>query len=113
MQTKHVKQLKTFADEVAERYGNPDRPKNYGKHKVKVVEIVPTSEFTADVFFKKEGYKYFYGFFFYKASTGWDYFLPKDSHILGVQTIASSKAKVEALNFKYNFNAYQGKTKDH
>jgi len=90
------------AGEVANNFSNPDREFNFNKEVFSTHRIVPTSENTAVVFFKKSPSLKLALFFFYYVSMGggkWFYFCPSDGHILGLQRLSSFYFSVEEKNF--------------
>ena len=95
--------LKEKAAEVARRYSNRARERNTMGDTFTVKEIRPLSEAMAAVFFSKTSGKLMLGIFFYlDAQKRWDYFLPTDSHLLGLADIPRLKAEVEKFNFAFN-----------
>ena len=101
---KQVKvKLKEKASEAAERFSNPERSKNYNSETFEVHNINPLSEYTACVVMKKNTGKYG-AFFFYYINSGegyWNYFVPTDSHILGMESFRKYKDSVESHNFTF------------
>jgi len=101
-----AKELNEFANTVAERFSQKDREGNYNKEDFKVYEVIPTSDQTAVVFFKKSTKKLGMGFFYYISrgqSKGWKYFFPTDSHVVGMMACHYYKLEVERENYKHNF----------
>ena len=95
--------LKEKAAEVARRYSNKARERNTMGDTFTVKEIRPLSEAMAAVFFSKTSGKLMLGVFFYlETQKRWDYFLPTDSHLLGLADIPRLKAEVEKFNFAFN-----------
>lgn len=104
MNKKVAKELKTFTDEVCNRYSNKDRANNFNNETFSVQEIIPTSDHTATVIFQKNTGKRAAFFFYYIQSfEKWNYFVPTDSHINGMSCFANQKIEVERHNYKYNF----------
>ena len=69
-------------------------------------EVVPTSDHTAIINFKKSSGKIGVAFCYYiakGASKGWKYFFPTDSHINGFQAFLYYKLEAERKNYKHNF----------
>ena len=102
-----AKELKSFIKHSANRYSNKDREGNYNNEKFVISEIIPTSDNTAVVYFKKNTGKVAVGFFYYinrGISKGWKYFFPTDSHINGMQSFLYYKLEAERINYKHNFN---------
>ena len=107
MQKQVAKALHDFVLIVAKRYSNKGRPGNFNQEEFNVDAIIPTSDHTAVVRFKKNTGKIGLAFFYYIArgsSQGWKYFFPTDSHINGFRAFELEKYQVEKENFKYNFN---------
>ena len=101
-----AKELKSFVNHIANRYSKKDREGNFNNEEFKVDEIIPTSDHTAVVYFKKNTGKYGLAFFYYinrGASKGWKYFFPTDSHINGMQAFLFYKLDAEKRNYKHNF----------
>lgn len=103
--TKEIyKKLEQKAHEVAKRYSNPDREKNFNQEVFSVVGIVPLSELSAGVIYQKDTKKKALALFLY-ISMGdgfWQYIFLKDSHLLGLQEIAKMKLEIEQFNAEYN-----------
>jgi hypothetical protein len=101
-----VKDLTQFAETVAERFSRNDREGNVSKEDFKVVEVIPMSEHAATVIYEKTTGKQAAFFFYYinrGKAKGWKYFVPTDSHILGMQSFSHYKLEVERFNYKHNF----------
>jgi hypothetical protein len=101
-----AKELDDFAQGIATRYSQKGREGNFNGEDFKVKEIIPMSEHTASVIFKKNTGKVACFFFYYinrGASKGWKYFVPTDAHILGMMNFNFYKLEVERLNYKHNF----------
>lgn len=97
--------LKEKAAEVARRYSNKARERNTMGDTFTVKEMRPLSEALAAVIFSKTSGKLMLGVFFYlDAQERWEYFLPTDSHLLGLADIPRLKAEVEKYNFAFNFD---------
>lgn len=102
-----AKDLHDYVLIVARRYSNKNRSGNYNQEDFAIDAIIPTSDHTAVVRFKKSTGKIGLAFFYYiarGASQGWKYFFPTDSHINGFRAFELEKYQVEKENFKYNFN---------
>ena len=98
-------ELQKFAEEIAERFSRKDREGNYNNEDFKVKEIIPMSDHTAVINFKKTTGKIGVAFCYYIArgkSKGWKYFFPTDSHINGFHSFLYYKLEAERNNFKYN-----------
>ena len=48
-----AKELNIYANEVCSRYSKKDRAGNYNKETFSISEVIPTSDHTASVIFKK------------------------------------------------------------
>ena len=98
-------ELKEFADIIAKRFSNKKREGNFNNENFEVEEIIPMSDHTAIINFKKNTGKIGVAFCYYIAkgySKGWKYFFPTDSHINGFQCFLYYKLEAERKNFKYN-----------
>lgn len=101
-----VKDLTEFAEQVAKRYSQTDREGNVNNEKFAIVEVIPMSEHAATVIYEKTTGKQAAFFFYYinrGKAKGWKYFVPTDSHILGMQSFSHYKLEVERFNYKHNF----------
>jgi hypothetical protein len=106
MKKELVLELKSFALEVEKRFSYKNRDGNFNNETFKISEIIPTSDHTASVIFKKDSGKLACFFFYYLnrgASKGWKYFVPTDSHITGFRAFEYFKLQVERSNYKHNF----------
>jgi hypothetical protein len=102
-----AKALGIAAREVAHNFSNKNREGNYKGETFSVHEVIPTSDQTAIVFFKKNTRKLGMGFFYYinrGYSQGWKYFFPTDSHVTGMMATQFYKLEVERINYKENFS---------
>jgi len=92
--------LKDKALEVAGIYSN----NNYNKETFTIYEIIPLSESTACVVYEKTpGNKKVAFFFIYINDTFWFYYVPTDSHILGMASFGEYKLNLERENYNKNF----------
>ncbi len=99
-------QLKDYVDKVKDSFSRKDREGNINNETFSVKEIIPTSDLTACVIFKKNTGKEAAFFFYYikrGMSKGWKYFVPTDSHITGMRAFEFYKMQVEHHNYKENF----------
>lgn len=99
-------ELKQFANVIAERFSKPDRQGNKNKETFSIESIIPTSDHTAVINFKKNTGKLGIAFCYYipnGISKGWKYFFPTDSHINGFQAFIFYKLEVERHNYNKNF----------
>jgi|TARA_R100000353_G_scaffold53811_1_gene43069 hypothetical protein len=102
-----AKELEEFALVIRDRYSNKQRAGNFNNETFEMEEIIPMSDHTATVIFKKDTGKKAAFFFYYinmGRSKGWKYFVPTDSHILGMANFSFYKMQVERENYKHNFN---------
>jgi hypothetical protein len=100
-----VEKLVLKAGMIAADFSRPDRQFNTNQEVFKVEKILPMSESTAAVFFRKEPTKKLAVAFLYWINGGngyWQYFFPTDSHVLGMGKIARHLDEVEAENFLKN-----------
>jgi len=100
-------ELNEFANDVARRFSKTNREQNWQNETFTIKEIIPTSDHTACVVFKKDSGKLAAFFFYYIPngySKGWRYFVPTDTHIAGMRAFEWFKMQVERTNFKHNFN---------
>ena len=80
-----AKQLNEFSKIIAKRFSYKNREGNINKEVFKVDEVIPTSDHTAVINFKKSTGKIGVAFCYYIVkgqSKGWKYFFPTDSHLL-------------------------------
>ena len=100
-----AQELKQFAQEIANRFSKTDREGNYNNESFTVEEVIPMSDHTAVINFKKSSGKIGVAFCYYIArgySKGWKYFFPTDSHINGFNSFLYYKLEAERKNYKYN-----------
>ena len=99
-------ELKEQAEVIAKRFSNHNREGNYNNETFAIDEIIPMSDHTASVVFKKDTGKLAAAFFYYIPngySKGWKYFFPTDSHINGLSSFHFFKLEVERNNYDKNF----------
>lgn len=99
-------ELKSFVEEVANRFSIKERSGNVSNESFFVQEIIPTSDHTAICVFEKTSGKRAIAFFYYipkGVSFGWKYFFPTDSHLSGFKAFEYYKFEIERYNFKHNF----------
>lgn len=105
--TKDIAQsLSSRATEIASIYSDPARTHN-PVEKFDVEKILPLSEFTAAVVFRKNTEKRVVGFFYYvRTGSGgrWYDFFPTDSHIIGMASFGRLKQEIEETNYPKNFD---------
>ena len=106
MQKHTAKELDVFAKEIAKRFSNKNRSGNVNNESFKVDEVIPTSDHTAVINFKKSTGKIGVAFCYYiksGMSKGWKYFFPTDSHLNGFQAFLYYKLEAERKNYDKNF----------
>jgi hypothetical protein len=100
-------ELNDAVEVVCKRFSRTDREMNFNQETFEVDEIIPTSDHTAVVKFKKQPTgKIGIAFFYYiqkGMSKGWKYFFPTDSHIAGMRGLELVKFEIERHNYQYNF----------
>ncbi len=96
--------LNEKAEEVAQRYSNPDREFNHNREEFKVHRICPLSEFTAIVVFLKNTGKRALAYFYCVPSKEyWGYFFINSGHLAGLSNKAMQiYQETEEYNFKFN-----------
>lgn len=105
MQIQHIKLLEEAAQSAAETFSN--RTEEIGKRtgiKFSVEAVLPLSEETGTVTFKKSDGTRALGFFYllkYKNMKKFNYFFPTDSHITGMQAFGQRKAVIEEANYSF------------
>ena len=105
MNKKIAKELDEFSKVIAERFSRTDREGNVSQESFTVQEVIPTSDHTAVINFKKNTGKIGVAFCYYinkGMSKGWKYFFPTDSHLNGFQAFLFYKLEAERHNFKLN-----------
>ena len=101
-----AKELNEFSKIIAKRFSYNDREGNQNKESFIVDEVIPTSDHTAVINFKKSSGKIGVAFCYYinrGASKGWKYFFPTDSHVNGFQAFLYYKLEAERKNYNKNF----------
>jgi len=107
MNKERAKELDVFCNTVAERFSNKTRQGNINNETFSVDEIIPTSDDSAVVNFKKNTGKLAVAFCYYinrGRSKGWKYFFPTDAHTVGMNAFAFYKLEAERKNYKKNFD---------
>lgn len=94
--------LESNAKSVAEKFSNKNREYNHNNETFQVESIYPMSDNTATVIFKKNTGKRAAAFFYHIRNKYWQYFFPKDDHILGMMTFNYYKQQIEDHNRQYN-----------
>ena len=98
-------ELNDFAQELANRYSRKDREGNYNQETFNIYKIIPTSEDTASLIMQKNTDKRALLFCYYinrGMSKGWKYFVPTDSHFMGMRASELHKFQIEEYNFDKN-----------
>jgi len=101
-----AKELQQFSKTIAERFSRKDREGNVSQESFSVEEVIPTSDHTAVINFKKSSGKIGVAFCYYITkgmSKGWKYFFPTDSHLNGFQAFLYYKLDAERRNYDKNF----------
>tara|TARA_R110002167_G_scaffold126382_1_gene307096 strand:- start:3003 stop:3344 length:342 start_codon:yes stop_codon:yes gene_type:complete len=105
-----AKQLNEFGKVIAKRFSYTNREGNFNNESFLVDEVIPTSDHTAVINFKKSSGKIGVAFCYYIAkgqSKGWKYFFPTDSHVNGFQAFLYYKLEAERKNYDKNFSLNQ------
>lgn len=105
MNKKIAIELKAQAEVVAKRFSRKDREQNFNNEDFKVDEIIPMSDHTACVYYRKTTDKIGAAFFYYipnGMSKGWKYFFPTDSHLNGLASFHYYKLEAERKNYSKN-----------
>jgi len=117
MKKEIAKELNKFSKEIAKRFSYTNREGNKNNESFKVEEVIPTSDHTAVINFKKSTGKIVVAFCYYiakGASKGWKYFFPTDSHVNGFQAFLYYKLDAERKNYDKNFLVDQyNRNRDH
>jgi hypothetical protein len=94
--------LRLKVKEVGQRFSNPDREFNFTNETFEIEKVKILSENTALAYYKKNtGKKAVFFFYYIKANDGyWNYFVPTDSHILGMINVNRFKQEIEDYNFE-------------
>lgn len=89
---------------AGEKFSNPDREFNFTGETFKLKKITPLSENTALAFYEKDtGKKAIFFFYFIRSFGGqWKYFVPTDSHVLGMINAHKYLQEIEEYNFEFN-----------
>ena len=106
MQKIIAKELRVFSETIAKRFSYTDRVGNGNNESFSVEEIIPTSDHTAVINFRKSTGKIGVAFCYYivkGVSKGWKYFFPTDSHVSGFQSFLYYKLEAERKNYDKNF----------
>ena len=106
MKKEIAKELNKFSKEIAKRFSYTHREGNANKETFNVEEVIPTSDHTAVINFKKSSGKIGVAFCYYinrGTSKGWKYFFPTDSHVNGFQAFLYYKLDAERRNYNKNF----------
>mgnify|MGYP003150197801 FL=1 len=106
MRKERVVELSEFATTIAQRFSTLSRPGNINKVAFSVDEVIPISDDSAVINFKKSTGKLAVAFCYYinkGRSKGWKYFFPTDSHVHGFFAFQHYKLEAERKNYKHNF----------
>ena len=108
-----AKQLEHFIPIVAGYLSHKDREKNYAKEEFHYYDKDLTSEEAVTVRYIKDQGKFVLVFFFWRPDKSgqdipymkelggrWYWFLPTDSHVLGMKRFAEIKNETEAHNYR-------------
>ena len=101
-----AQELNKFSDVIAKRFSYTNREGNVSNESFQVDEVIPTSDHTAVINFKKSSGKIGVAFCYYITkgkSMGWKYFFPTDSHLNGFQAFLYYKLEAERRNYDKNF----------
>tara|TARA_R100001510_G_scaffold57343_1_gene65095 strand:+ start:4269 stop:4592 length:324 start_codon:yes stop_codon:yes gene_type:complete len=99
-------ELNEFAETIADRFSNFARSGNQNNETFMVEEVIPISDDSAVVNFKKNTGKLAVAFCYYinrGRSKGWKYFFPTDSHLHGFYAFQFYKLEAERKNYEKNF----------
>lgn len=98
-------ELRALAFQVADNFSRKDREFNFSGETFDVEKIIPTSENTAVILFRKNTGKKGLAFCYYINMAGgmWKYFFPTYDHCVGMNLVEGYLHEVEEDNFKYNF----------
>jgi hypothetical protein len=100
-----VQKLHSKVKEVATVFSNPERSLNFNKEIFSVDKIIPLSEFSAVVKYRKIPSEKLALVFFVYINGGegfWMYFFPSDSHVRGMELVGKYLQEVEIENFNKN-----------
>lgn len=106
MNKERAKELNVFCITIAERFSNKTRSGNINNETFSVDEVIPTSDDSAIINFKKNTGKLAVAFAYYinrGRSKGWKYFFPTDAHVVGMNAMSYYKLQAERKNYKKNF----------
>ena len=96
--------LRAAAGDIARVFSRPERKAQFTGEDFQVDRIIPLSETTAAVIYRKTKGKVAAAFFFYRRrSQRWEWFFPTDSHVLGMVKFADVLLAIERHNFPLNF----------
>ena len=106
MKKDRAKDLVEFSKTIAKRFSYANREVNQNNETFSVDEVIPISDDSAVINFKKNTGKLAVAFCYYinrGRSRGWKYFFPTDSHLNGFQAFLFYKLQAERHNYKLNF----------
>ena len=99
-------ELERAVQQTAQNYSDKSREMNWANDTFSVERIIPTSEHTANVIFRKSSGKIGVAFFYYLPNgtkKGWRHIFPTDAHIQGMRAFEFIKIMAEEENFQWNF----------
>ena len=104
MQKDRAIKLKELSKRIAENFSNPNREFNHTNETFEVSKIIPLSESTAIIRFKKSTGKLGLAFCYWINMSGgnWMYFFPTYDHCAGFDMLKDQLHKVEIHNFEFN-----------
>jgi hypothetical protein len=105
LQKNRAIELKKLADKIALNFSRTDREFNHNNETFEVSELIPLSESTALIRFKKSSGKYGMAFCYWINMSGgqWQYFFPTYDHCVGMEWVREELRAVEVINFGRNF----------
>ena len=97
--------LEETALQIADNFSKWSREHNNSREVFSVAGIIPLSETTAAVILEKNTGKKAIAFCYYLNTMGgvWRYFIPTDSHLLGLERLKDLVFEIEKHNYQYNF----------
>lgn len=101
-----AQKLSEKAIEISELFSNPNRALNNNNEIFTIEKILPLSENTGGIVFKKNTGKRALCFLYYinGSFNGWRYFFPSYNHIIGIEKVKVLLQKIEEMNFKISNN---------
>ena len=104
MQKSRVIKLKQLSKTIAANFSNPNREFNHTNETFEVDKLIPLSESTALIRFKKNTGKMGLAFCYWLNMAGgkWMYFFPTYDHCAGFDMLKDELHKIEIHNFEFN-----------